>query len=85
MLEGWVMDHADPTAPVELEVLVGGEVAVTVLANRYRTDLDRAGLAGGRCGFTVELPSVTPLGQIEVRRAADARQVPMPVAVSALA
>jgi hypothetical protein len=80
LLEGWVMDRADPTSPVELEVLVGGEVALTVLANRYRTDLDAAGLAGGRCGFTVELPAVTPLDQIEVRRATDACLLPMPVA-----
>jgi hypothetical protein len=83
VLEGWVMDRADPTSPVELEVLVGGEIALTVLANRYRTDLDGAGLAGGRCGFTVELPAVTPLEQIEVRRAADACPLPMPVAAFA--
>ncbi len=85
VLEGWVMDRAKPEVPVELEVLIDGEVAMTVLANRYRTDLDRAGLAGGRCGFTVELPAVTPLEHLEVRRAVDGRPVPMPVAAPAYA
>ena len=50
-LEGWVMDRTSPASPVELEVLVDGEIVGTVLANRYRPDLDRAGLADGRCAF----------------------------------
>jgi hypothetical protein len=79
MLEGWVMDRANPTAPVELEVLVDGEIVATMLANRYRGDLDHAGLAGGRCGFTVSMPaSAESLSQVEVRRAGDGGQVAMP-------
>jgi hypothetical protein len=79
MLEGWVMDRANPTAPVELEVLVDGEIVATMLANRYRGDLDHAGLAGGRCGFTVAMPaSAESLAQVEVRRAGDGGQVAMP-------
>jgi len=79
MLEGWVMDRANPTAPVELEVLVDGEIVATVLANRYRADLDRAGLSGGRCGFSVAMPaSAETLAQIEVRRSSDGGQVAMP-------
>jgi len=79
MLEGWVMDRANPTAPVELEVLVDGEIVATVLANRYRVDLDRADLAGGRCAFTVAMPAAAEnLAQIEVRRASDGGQVAMP-------
>ncbi len=79
-LEGWVMDHANPANPVELEVLVDGEIVATVLANRYRPDLDRAGLADGRCAFSVTMPaSATDLGQVSVRRATDGSQVAMPV------
>jgi hypothetical protein len=79
MLEGWVIDQANPSAPVELEVLVDGEIAATVLANRYRVDLDRAGLAGGRCGFSVAMPaSAESMAQIEVRRATDGGRVAMP-------
>ena len=75
VLEGWVIDQANPTVPVELQVLVDGELVATLLANRYRADLDRAGLAGGRCAFTLALAATD---QVEVRRAGDGRQVPMP-------
>jgi hypothetical protein len=79
VLEGWVMDRANPATPVELEVLVDGEIVATVLANRYRVDLDCAGLAGGRCGFTVAMPaSAECLAQVEVRRASDGGQVAAP-------
>jgi hypothetical protein len=71
-LEGWVMDRANPDTPVELEVRVDGEVVATVLANRYRPDLDRAGLAGGRCAFLVPMPAVAEdISQVEVRRVSD--------------
>jgi hypothetical protein len=79
VLEGWVMDRANPSTPAELEVLVDGEIVATVLANRYRPDLDRAGLAGGRCAFTVAMPAAAEdLAQVEVRRASDGARVPMP-------
>jgi hypothetical protein len=79
VLEGWVMDRANPTAPVELEVLVDGEIVATVLANRYRADLDHAGLGDGRCGFSVAMPaSAEAIMQVEVRRASDGGQVAMP-------
>ncbi len=37
--EGWVLDEANPTRPVELEAWHGGAWLGRVLANRYRTDL----------------------------------------------
>ena len=84
MIEGWVLDAAGG-APVELEVLSEGEVVATVIANRYRLDLDHAGLAGGRCGFTVAMPaSVTDISQVEVRRTIDGSPLAMPK-VAALA
>ena len=60
-LEGWVMDRANPANPIELEVLVDGEIVATVLANRYRPDLDRAGLADGRCAFAVVMPAAAKM------------------------
>jgi hypothetical protein len=78
-LEGWVMDRANPDTPVELEVLVDGEIVAMALANRYRPDLDRAGLAGGRCAFLVAMPAVAEdVSQVEVRRASDGSWLPMP-------
>ncbi len=78
-VHGWVMDEANPAAPVELDIIVEGEAVARVLANRYRADLDHAGLAGGCCAFTVALPaSVTSLGQIEVRHTANGSALPMP-------
>jgi hypothetical protein len=80
VLEGWVMDEASHAAPVELDVLVDGEVVARVLANRYRTDLDHAGLAGGRCAFCVTLPaSAVRLSQVVVRRAQDGAVLAMPM------
>jgi hypothetical protein len=71
VLTGWVMNQAAPDAAVELDVLVDGEVVGRGIANRYRTDLDHAGLAGGRCGFTMALPnSAASLEQVQVRIAA---------------
>jgi hypothetical protein len=79
MLEGWVMDEATDAAPVELDVLVDGEMVARVLANRYRADLDHAGLAGGRCAFSVTLPaSAVRLSQVVVRRAQDGAVLSMP-------
>ncbi|MCW3477114.1 Hint domain-containing protein [Limobrevibacterium gyesilva] len=77
-LEGWVLDTATPSVPVELDVLVDGETVARVLANRYRTDLDHAGLAGGRCAYSVALPaSVVSIDQVEVRRVADGARLPV--------
>ena len=48
-------------------------------ANRYRADLDCAGLAGGRCGFTVAMPAgAEDLSRVAVRRAGGGEQVAMP-------
>ncbi len=78
VMEGWVVDTATGT-PVELEVVVDGEVVATAIANRYRADLDHAGIAGGRGGFTVALPaSVTSLREVSVRRVADGARVTVP-------
>jgi hypothetical protein len=40
VVEGWVVDEADPMVPVELELRRNGRTVLTFLANRYRADLD---------------------------------------------
>jgi hypothetical protein len=69
-VEGWAQAQAYPEAPVCLDVLVDGVLAATVLANRYRADLEQAGLGSGRHAFSVAL-DLAPGAQVEVRRALD--------------
>jgi hypothetical protein len=56
VVEGWAFDAASPGEPVELVLRAGDKVVARGVANRYRIDLDRAGLAGGRCGFRIGVP-----------------------------
>ncbi len=78
VLDGWVMDDANRTVPVELEVLVDGDSVIRLVANGYRSDLDRAGLAGGRCAFSVVLPtSVRHIGQVRAKRPSDGMNLPI--------
>jgi hypothetical protein len=79
VLTGWVIDSAGADA-VEADVLVDGEAVARVVANRYRADLDQAGLADGRGGFSVAVPaSAQSLGQITLRRVADGQVLAAPV------
>jgi hypothetical protein len=83
VLHGWIVDTACAEA-VEAEVLVDGEVVGRVVANRYRADLDQAGLAGGRGGFTFALPaSAERLEQVSLRRVIDGQVLAAAVAVEA--
>jgi hypothetical protein len=78
VLHGWVIDAAGAEA-VEADVLVDGEVVGRIVANRYRADLDQAGLAGGRGGFTMALPaSAQSLSQITLRRVVDGQVLAAP-------
>src|ERR1700691_1932279 len=43
-IEGWAYDPRDPTTPMALVVVDNGEVIAKVLANRYRKDLEAAGI-----------------------------------------
>ena len=67
LLEGWAFDAARPGEPVELELRAGPAVVAHGVANRYRIDLDRADLAGGRCGFRIGVPE----GRLALHRARD--------------
>ncbi|MEA2946107.1 MAG: hypothetical protein QOI40_1437, partial [Alphaproteobacteria bacterium] len=72
-IAGWAQNIDHPEAPVCLDIYVDGALIVQTLANRYRADLEQAGLGSGRHSFEVMLPpglTVSP-GAVEVRRALD--------------
>jgi glycosyltransferase involved in cell wall biosynthesis len=76
-IAGWAYDPSQPALPVLLEVRDGDGVIARVYANRYRDDLEAAGIGDGRHGF--ELRLATPLigfRQIHVRRVADGAELP---------
>jgi hypothetical protein len=70
-IEGWAYDPACPGIPVALELHAGGAVLAQALANRYRPDLDRAGLAGGSCAFSIALPPGLDPAALRLLRARD--------------
>lgn len=68
----WLTDH--PTVPVVLEVVDQGEVIAVTVADRFRSDLLRAGIGDGHHAFNVELPrALDPqlAHRLVIRRAAD--------------
>lgn len=78
VLEGWIMDAANPLVPVEIEVRVGGEPVGRTIANAYRTDLHRAGIGVGRAGFRFVLPAdCDDLATVSVVRAFDGARLPV--------
>jgi hypothetical protein len=74
-IEGWVLDTANRRRAVRLEVLVDGEVVGKIVANRYRADLEAAGLAGGRCAFDLTVRATA--GAVVVRRVCDGAVLPI--------
>jgi glycosyltransferase involved in cell wall biosynthesis len=75
---GWVWDERTPDDAVTLHILRDtGEVIASVVANRYRRDLEEAGIGDGRHAFDVRIPGLAPLSRhvIHVRRAADGSEL----------
>jgi hypothetical protein len=70
---GWAQNLDHPEAPVCLDILVGGVLVCQVLANRYREDLERAGMGSGCHSFEFTLPSELAFApdEVEVRRSID--------------
>ncbi len=72
-VRGWAQDAA---SPVVLRILDNGVVIGRVVADRYRADLQHAGIGDGRHGFELAVPGgLSPLVRhvIEVQRASDGR------------
>jgi glycosyltransferase involved in cell wall biosynthesis len=78
-IEGWAFDRESPQKPLALVFLDNGEVLVRTLANRYRRDLEDAGIGEGRHGFSVIIPGgLSPLTRhvIQVLGEADGCELP---------
>ncbi len=69
---GWALDAAPP---VVLEVRCDRRVITRFVADHWRSDLDRAGLADGRCGFDIMLAG--PAAPLTVHRFSDGLQLPV--------
>jgi hypothetical protein len=72
-IEGWAQNTEHPEAPVCLDIRVGGRLIGQALANRYRADLEGAGIGSGRHAFSFVLPLGFNLaaGTLEVCRSLD--------------
>jgi hypothetical protein len=70
---GWAQTVDAPEAQVCLDIFAGEQLVGQVLANRYRADLDRAGMGSGRHGFAFFPPKGFNLctTTISVRRSLD--------------
>ncbi len=72
VIAGWAQNTRHPETPVCLDIVVQGQAVGQVLADRHRTDLQRAGIGSGRHGFEFNLPAGVNLsGEVEVRRSLD--------------
>jgi hypothetical protein len=72
-IEGWAQNADRPEAPVCLDVYAGGQLIGQTLANRYRADLQQAGLGSGSHSFVFTPPDGLDLTYhaVEVRRSLD--------------
>jgi hypothetical protein len=72
-IAGWAQCAERPEAPVCLDVYAGAQLIGQTLANRYREDLERAGLGSGRHSFEFTPPAGSAFAShvIEVRRSLD--------------
>ena len=73
VVEGWAQNVTRPQAPVCLDIFASGRLIGRVLANRYREDLEQAGLGSGRHSFEFTLPAGLAFAPdaVEVRRSVD--------------
>ncbi len=76
-LRGWAWNPADPDAAVTLRVLADGAMIGTINADRYRGDLQRAGIGDGCHSFAWTLPERLTPGRhvMRVQRAADGQDL----------
>jgi glycosyltransferase involved in cell wall biosynthesis len=79
IIRGWALDSAHPDRPVSLQILDQGKVIAWLLANRYRKDLEQAGIGDGRYAFEMRFPGgLSPLERhvIHVQHDEDKRELP---------
>jgi autotransporter passenger strand-loop-strand repeat protein len=74
LVEGWVQDLANPGRGVAIELVLACGTVLHGVANRYRADLEAAGIGLGRHAYRFEVPADAEVAAI--RRAADGVAVP---------
>lgn len=78
-IAGWAQDADSPDTPVSLIVSIDGQVAGRLLADNYRSDLEKASIGNGRYAFDFRPdPPLSPLKRyvVAVRREGDGEHVP---------
>jgi hypothetical protein len=72
-IEGWAQNPDYPEIPICLDIYLGDRLLGQTLANRYRDDLEQAGLGSGCHGFEFVAPRGVAFAarSIEVRRSLD--------------
>jgi glycosyltransferase involved in cell wall biosynthesis len=53
---GWIIDLSKPGTKFHIALFVAGQIVSVTEASEYRRDLEEAGLADGKSGFTIPLP-----------------------------
>jgi glycosyltransferase involved in cell wall biosynthesis len=67
-VSGWAQDDAQPDVPVSLLVTANDRLIGRILANRYRPDLEQAGIGTGRHSFELQFSKrLAPFQQHVVR------------------
>ena len=77
-ITGWAFDPEHPDTAIALEVLDGDGLIARVVANRFRSDLEAAGIGDGHHGFELPLSrALSPLTHhaLRVRRVGDTREL----------
>ncbi len=65
---GWAQDDAQPDLPVSLLLTDNDQLIGRILANRYRADLEQAGIGSGRHSFEFQFPkSLAPFNKHVLR------------------
>lgn len=77
-VSGWAFDPSEPDARIRIEVSANGRVIGRVLADRYRVDLEKAGIGDGLHGFLLVLPDTIATDidyEIKILRESDGAQL----------
>jgi hypothetical protein len=83
-ITGWAWDRTRPDQPVMLQVIDNGRLIARVIANRYRADLEQAGIGNGRYGFDLDIPgglSSLSAHVVHVQYAVDGQDIEQFVAI----
>lgn len=78
-LAGWARDAAQPRQAARLRLSAPGAAPVTVFADRYRADVQKAGQGDGYCGFVVPAARFAPGAVIRCAWADDDLPLPGPM------